>query len=279
MGNRYKGNAGVGGTDAARARRVRTRRARGPASAARHGDARDEKTERGGNTALGVTQRTDDFAFTACNQAASEVVTYILSAKPRLSLDREVELLPRGAWAPGPHSGRGRGRLSVSSQCAPKHPLRASEPLPASSSGRNHPTRKLPPKLCAGPPDNHGDEPQPEHVDPVNVRVAGTERPPLGRLVRLRQQHAGAPGQALRLTGSLCHRWVRARLAGTRHVRTAVQRRPPGGRAQGLGPQLRLQHQRALHGEPRPRRSERAARELLGEFLRPSDEQLCCLAA
>jgi len=191
-----------------------------------------------------------------------------------------VELLPRGAWAPGPHSGRGRGRLSVSSQCAPKHPLRASEPLPASSSGRNHPTRKLPPKLFAGPrPDNHGDEPQPEHVDPVNVRVAGTERPPLGRLVRLRQQHAGAPGQALRLTGSLCHRWVRARLAGTRHVRTAVQRRPPGGRAQGLGPQLRLQHQRALHGEPRPRRSERAARELLGEFLRPSDEQLCCLAA
>ena len=75
MGNRYKGNAGVGGTDAARARRVRTRRARGPASAARHGDARDEKTERGGNTALGVTQRTDDFA---CNQAGSEVVTYIL---------------------------------------------------------------------------------------------------------------------------------------------------------------------------------------------------------
>ena len=69
MGDRYKGNAGVGGTDAARARRVRTRRARGPASAARHGDARDEKTERGGNTALGVTQRTDDFAFTACNQA------------------------------------------------------------------------------------------------------------------------------------------------------------------------------------------------------------------
>ena len=42
VGDGYKGNSSVGGTDAARARRVRTRRARGPADPARHRDARVE---------------------------------------------------------------------------------------------------------------------------------------------------------------------------------------------------------------------------------------------